>query len=246
MASVLGFLRNHWKVISFLVPLVVFFGLDSFFSYDVAKTDERPSGIDASPYLWLVIARVFCMMTLIAVFWRSYICDFELHVDRWGILVGLLGAAVWIGLCELGIEKRLVSAIGFPDLLGERVGANPFKMYADHGLLMTFLFFRFTLLVVAVPIAEELFLRAFFMRAVDAVEWQELPLDKISMTGLVAGTGYGMLSHPSEFIAAAIWFTMVSILMVRTNRFWNCVVAHAVTNFILGIYICATDSWYLW
>ena len=131
-------------------------------------------------------------------------------------------------------------------LLGQRTSVNPFELYADDGTRYLFFALRFTLLVLAVPIAEELFLRGFFMRAVDDADWQKLSLNEISSTGLVAGTLYGVLSHPSEFVAAAVWFSLVTLLMLRSNKFWNCVAAHAITNLMLGIYLCLTGAWHLW
>jgi CAAX prenyl protease-like protein len=97
-----------------------------------------------------------------------------------------------------------------------------------------------------VPIAEELFLRGFLMRAVDCQDWQRLPLTQIGSAGLVAGTVYGVASHPSEAIAAAVWFSLVTLLMVKTGKFWNCVLAHAITNLLLGVYVCMTGNWHLW
>ena len=154
---------------------------------------------------------------------------------------------LWIGICYLNVESSLLTLFGMPaDLLGARDGVNPFEAYPESDERMMFLIARFALLVVAVPIAEELFLRGFFMRVIDAVDWPNLPLQEIGTTGLVAGTLYGMLTHPSEFVAAAVWFSLVTWLMVKTGKFWNCVLAHAVTNLMLGTYVIATGTWYLW
>jgi membrane protease YdiL (CAAX protease family) len=38
---------------------------------------------------------------------------------------------------------------------------------------------------------------------------------------------------------------MVTWLMVRTRNIWDCVVAHALTNLILGIYVVTTGTWRL-
>ena len=52
-----------------------------------------------------------------------------------------------------------------------------------------------------------------------------------------------MLYHqPGEFLAAAVWFGMVTWLMVRTRNIWDCVAAHAVTNVLLGIYVVTWSS----
>lgn len=238
------FFRQHLQTISLLAPLVVFFALGSIIDYE---SDANANGIDGTTFLYLVIARVVAMGGFIFGFWRVYLKDFSFQVDHWGVIVGAVGGIAWIGLCAIGLEQKLLTFLGLsPDLLGERSGVNPWEAYSDVGTRNLFLVFRFTLLVVTVPIAEELFLRGFFMRYIDATNWQELRLAEIGSAGLIAGTAYGVASHPSEMIAAAVWFSLVTWLMVRTDKFWNCVLAHAVTNLILGVYLCMTGNWHLW
>lgn len=238
------FLRQHLQAIALLAPLVVFFALGSFVDFE---SKHQPGGVDGTAFLYLVIARTIAMGLLIIVFWRLYLKDFSFQVDHWGLIAGTIGGAVWIGLCAIGIESKLLTLLGqSPNLLGERSGVNPWEVYADVGTRNLFLCFRFALLVITIPIAEELFLRGFFMRYIDSTNWQELKLSDIGTTGLVAGTVYAMASHPSEILAAATWFSLITLLMVRTNKFWNCVLAHAVTNLILGIYLCMTGNWHLW
>jgi uncharacterized protein len=58
----------------------------------------------------------------------------------------------------------------------------------------------------------------------------------------VVGTALPMLSHP-ELLAAAVWFSMITWLMVRTRNIWDCVTAHAITNLILGVYVVVSGDW---
>jgi hypothetical protein len=55
-----------------------------------------------------------------------------------------------------------------------------------------------------------------------------------------------MLMHPGELLAAGVWFSLVTLLMVRTKNIWDCVAAHAVTNLLLGIYVVTYGQWQLW
>jgi len=253
-------MKSYLPLAAFVAPLVLFFLLASLLPYEVTVDsieDARAvevdgeltelTQVDPDKYLTLVCVRVILMLIAIGIGWRIYTGSFPLAIDRWGVMVGLFGAVLWIGICQLQLESRLLVLIGLPDnWLGERTGVNPFSLYPDAGDRAWFLFLRFTLLVVAVPIAEELFLRGFFMRFADAVAWEDLPLNQIGMHGLAAGTLYGIFSHPSEFVAAALWFSLVSWLMIKTNRFWNCVLAHAITNLVLGLFVLSSGSWHLW
>jgi CAAX prenyl protease-like protein len=243
-------MKQYLPLLAFVSPFVLFFLVPSLISYEtktITAAGDAEWVIQPARYTAMIAARVLLMTIAIGIFWRYYLRSFPFRFDHWGILTGLIGGVLWIGLCHLQLESALLSLAGLPtELLGARDGINPFETYPDSGDRMLFLAFRFALLVVTVPIAEELFLRGFFMRVMDAVDWHELPLTQIGTTGLAAGTLYGMATHPSEFIAAAVWFSLVTWLMVKTDKFWNCVVAHAVTNLMLGIYVMTSGTWSLW
>lgn len=243
----MNFFREHSKLISLAGPLVLFFLLGAIIPHQTAATEDAPGQIQATSYLILVIARVVAIGMLLAFFWRSYKDDFPIRVDHWGVIAGVVGGALWIVICGLGIESALLDLVGLSrDWFGQRSSVNPFELYDNALQRNAFWGFRFTLLVLVVPVAEELFLRPFLMRMIDGDEWQTQKLSEIGMLGLASGTLYGVLTHPSEFVAAALWFTMVTVVMVRTGKFWNCVVTHMITNLILGVYLVATGSWHLW
>ena len=257
-------MKQYLTLFAFVTPFVLFFLIASLIPYEQpadwgdgaveTRSSELADNVDEDSmvvvperYFAMVATRVVLMGIAIAAFWKIYTKSFPVAIDHWGLIVGIVGAVVWIGVCNLRLESWLLTSFGLDEnWLGVRAGVNPFELYPDSSRFNLFILFRFALLVITVPIAEELFLRGFFMRFTDAVAWDELPLNKISTTGLLVGTAYGILSHPSEFIAAALWFSMVTYLMVKTNRFWNCVVAHAVTNLILGIYVMTTGAWHFW
>lgn len=227
-----------------IVPLAIFFAVGALIDTSPMRDGEN---INAAAYFGLVVARVVLMTAAVFWFGKEILRQFPLSVDHWGWLVGVVGAVIWIGVCSLGLEQSMVGALGLSDdWLPQREGVDPFDIYGSGGEQVGFLAFRFALLALCVPIAEELFLRGFVMRAFEVEDWTELPLSRIGRNGLLIGTVYGMATHPGELIAAAIWFSLVSWLMVKTGRFWNCVVAHAVTNLILGIYVCFSGNWYLW
>jgi hypothetical protein len=66
----------------------------------------------------------------------------------------------------------------------------------------------------------------------------------VTTTAVLVAPIYGMLTHPAELVAAAVWFSLVTWLMVKTKNIWDCVVAHGVTNLLLGIWVVITGEWY--
>ncbi len=128
---------------------------------------------------------------------------------------------------------------------GSRSAFNPFEQLAGQpALAWTFLAVRFLGLVAVVPLIEEFFLRGFIMRFVMERDWWNVPFGTASRLAIVLGTVVPMLSHP-ELLAAAVWFSLITWLMLRTRNIWDCVVAHAITNLILGIYVVASWNWWL-
>ena len=179
---------------------------------------------------------------LLACFWRVYLAHFPLKMDYLGWVVGGLGVCLWIGLCTLGLEQPLFDMLGLP----QRPGFDPYLYFPQNGPFLTFLFFRFTLLCLIVPLCEELFLRGWLVRYVENPNWETVSLSSIGWRGCVAVVVYAVLTHPAEAIAAAAWFSLVSWLMIKTGKFWNCVLAHAVTNLLLGIYVMWSEEWFYW
>ena len=104
---------------------------------------------------------------------------------------------------------------------------------------------RFFGLAVVIAIAEEMFLRGFIMRYIQNPDtWPKLSFGELGWPALIAGTVVPMLMHPGELVAAMVWFSMITCLMVYTRNIWDCIVAHMVTNLLLGIYVVYTDNWY--
>jgi CAAX prenyl protease-like protein len=157
----------------------------------------------------------------------------------WSLAVGLVGGPIWIGLCKLGLERRLLEPLGLDAWLGlgARSGFNPLvEMAATPTLAYAFLAVRLFGLVCVIAVAEEFFLRGFLMRFVMRSDWWNVPFGEVNAAAVAVGTIVPMLMHPAELLAAAVWFSLVTWLMVRTRSIWDCIVAHATTNLLIGLY----------
>jgi CAAX prenyl protease-like protein len=162
-----------------------------------------------------------------------------------GVAVGLAGIALWIGLCHLRLEKQLAAYL--PEMLRpkERAAFDPFTAISHPALRWAFLGFRLVGLVLVVPVAEELFWRGFLLRWLIDSDWQR---QKVGQFTLFSCTGVVLLftlAHP-EWFAAAVYCALLNGLIYWTRDLWNCVIAHAVSNLVLAIYILGTGHWELW
>jgi hypothetical protein len=241
-------LHFHHRWLAFLGPLLVFMLVGT-----LEPTPEDPGGEAiglAIPYAYypavytLKIALTGAALLLGLPVYRQ----FRTPPGLLAVLVGIVGVVVWVGLAKLHLEHRLLNAIGLGFILdsGVRSGFNPLEeMAAQPALAWGFLAVRFVGLAVVIAVAEELFLRGFLMRFVIAENWWELPFGELDLRAAVVGTVFPMLMHPGELLAAAVWFSMVTWLMVRTRSLWACVVAHGVTNLLLGLYVVYSGDWFL-
>jgi hypothetical protein len=184
----------------------------------------------------------------LAAFCRTYLREFQWVITpARAFLVGAIGAAVWIGLCALAIEPRLLDWLGWKGtVFGERSHFDPFRELPSAVERGIFLAARLALLIGVVPLAEEAFLRGWLMRFAHAPEWWRVRLPELGRTAIFCGTLYGVVSHPQEALAAVAWFNWISWFMLRDGKFWNCVLAHAMTNGLLGAYALALGRWELW
>ena len=197
-------------------------------------------------YIAVYTIKILLVSTCLVIFWQAYLRNIPWRVSLVGLWVGLAGGFIWIALCWLSLEKSVFGELGLPESwLATRSGIDPNSMYSGVWLSW-FFFIRFAGLVLVVPVAEELFLRGFLLRYFHDVNWPMVTFVQLTAKSIAISAVYGMVTHPAELIAAAVWFSLISVMMIRTGRFWDCVMAHAVTNAILGGYILATSSWHLW
>lgn len=162
-----------------------------------------------------------------------------------GFLAGIFGAMIWIGTshwtltCVLGdlLPKWLVA--------DQRIAFNPFAAIEASWGVYAFLAIRLFGLVVTVPLVEEVFWRGFLMRYLIDEDFERVPIGQLTLFSFSAVTMFFALVHP-EFIAAIIWGAGINILLLKTKNLSACVIAHAVTNLLLGVYVLTTSRWELW
>ncbi len=161
------------------------------------------------------------------------------------VVAGFVGIALWVVLSELRLEDRVASLL--PEWLrpGERRGFNPFKELTHPLAVWGFIAVRLIGLAVLVPVVEELFWRGFLLRWIISPDWEDVPLGKFQVTSFVLVTLLFTLAHP-EWLAAACYCMLLNGLLYWKRDLWDCIVAHGVSNLVLGAYVLSTGAWWLW
>ena len=229
-----------YGILILVVPLVVYLT-----GMALGGWLEGVLGGDAASHIWY--PRVYSVVVgltllLILVVGRGYLFA-PFKVSWLSVVVGVMGIFVWITLWWVDREF-----LGVGELFGStREAFNPFvELSDDPAWMKQFLAIRFVGLVAVVPVIEEFFLRGFLMRYIDSKDWDRVPLGKATRASAIAVAVYALLSHPAEPLAAVVWFSMVTWLYARTGSIWDCVLAHATTNLLLGLYVVGTGTWELW
>lgn len=152
------------------------------------------------------------------------------------IAVGLAMFTAWVGIDTW---------VPYPHI-GTRTGFNPFQSLAGSGWpVPAFLAVRCYGLVLMVPVMEELFMRSFLLRYFTNPRVDQVAMGEFTAGAFAIVAALSALSHP-EWLVAAIASAVYALLLRRTRSLFAVVVAHAVTNAALGIYVVTTGTWRYW
>jgi CAAX prenyl protease-like protein len=105
-----------------------------------------------------------------------------------------------------------------------------------------------------VPLLEEIFWRGFLMRHLIRDPFHTVPFGTFTWSSFVWVTLFFGFAHwgdrmwppGQDFWTGIITSILYNLLAIYTRSLGACVVAHAVTNLLLGFYIFKTQQWGFW
>ena len=116
---------------------------------------------------------------------------------------------------------------------------------AQGQLMWPLLVVRWVGAALLVPVMEELFWRSFLMRWVQSPQFESVVPQQVGLKAVVLSTFVFMLAH-TLWLAAIIAGLAYAWLYVRTGKLWVPIIAHAVTNGVLGVWVLQTQRWAFW
>ena len=96
-----------------------------------------------------------------------------------------------------------------------------------------------------VPVMEELFWRSFLMRWIEHPQFEAVDPQRVGLRAVVLSVFVFMLAH-TLWLAAIVAGAAYAWLYVRSGKLWLPVIAHAVTNGVLGVWVVWTGNWAFW
>ncbi|HPX89014.1 MAG TPA: CAAX prenyl protease-related protein [Methylophilaceae bacterium] len=147
------------------------------------------------------------------------------------VLAGLLVFVLWINLNQSWM------------VIGTSTGYDPHQANGElnYGLITM----RLTGAALVVPVMEELFWRSFIMRWLDSANFTALLPANISVRALVLSSAVFAIEH-TFWLAGLLAGLIYGLLYIRAQKLWVAIVAHAVTNGVLGVWVLYTHQWNYW
>jgi CAAX prenyl protease-like protein len=191
-------------------------------------------GVAAEALRWLYPLKIAAVALLLALFWRRYdeLAHFRLSATAslTALATGVLVLLLWISL-DTGWM-----------IIGSPSGFDP----RSHGQMDWLLVaIRIGGAALVVPVMEELFWRSFLMRWIvrpdfESVEPSQLGLKSFLITVVLFGFEHNL------WLAGIVAGAAYSLLYKRHRNLWSPILAHAVTNGLLGIWVVWTGNWSFW
>jgi len=187
---------------------------------------------------WLYGAQVLLVGAMLAAWWREYgeLALQNLPDARQAALAVLVGGLVFGAWIHLDAPWMLLpGAAAEPFVPLDAAGRIDWPLVAVRLLGAALL----------VPVMEELFWRSYLMRWIASPQWEAVDPRRAGLKAIVLSTFVFTLAH-TLWLAAIVAGLAYAWLYVRSGKLWLPVIAHAVTNGLLGVWVVTTGRWEFW
>jgi CAAX prenyl protease-like protein len=184
---------------------------------------------------WLYAVKIACVAIALGILWNRYS---ELRERPPGatqllasVVIGIVVFVVWIAL------DQSWAVIGSPR------GWNPTD--ASGTVNWSLVAVRILGAAAVVPIMEELFWRSLVLRWIRNADFLNVaPAHAGALAVLVSSALFASEHH--QWLAGLIAGVAYAGTYMRTGNLWCAVVAHAVTNLALGLWVLHSGQWQYW
>ena len=164
------------------------------------------------------------------------------------VAVGVAVFAAWVGISsEWMTQNSLWVKLGLTHTPKTTpVAWNPNELFGA-GSAMAWLFVSVRILgsTLVVPPLEEVFYRSFLYRYIAQKDFLSVPLNRfLPVPFLVTAAMFGFAHN--EWLAGIFCGLAYQWLVLRKNRLGDAMTAHAITNFLLGIWVVWRGAWNFW
>jgi len=187
---------------------------------------------------------VYCAKTFVGVFlvWLIWPVVTEM---RWAfsweaVVVGIFVAVFWVGLDPWCPKWFGIDHVWNPYADLRKIGETGSKW------ALAYVIIRIAGSTLVVPHMEEVFFRSFLYRYVIKVDFLSVPLNHFNARSFLITSILFGLEHGNQWIAGILCGFCYQWLVLRKNRLGDAMTAHAVSNFLLGVYVAWKGQWQFW
>jgi uncharacterized protein len=192
------------------------------------------AGASAAVLHWLYPVKVGLVAVLLALFWRRYE-----ELRRFSLSPAAILTALATGVVVLLLWVTL-------DAPWMVVGSSPgYDPHVDGRIDWLLVTIRIAGAALVVPVMEELFWRSFLMRWIDALDFQTVEPPQLSLKSFAIAVLLFGFEH-NLWLAGIVAGAAYSWLYMRFRNLWTPILAHAVTNGLLGLWVVQTGNWSFW
>lgn len=236
MSSMLDSVRKS-PALARAVPFVVFLVFTAF------QGDFGESG-----RYWVYLAKTVVGAWLV---WelRGVVMEMRWAFSWEAVVVGVLVFVIWVGLDPYYPgQDRLMFQLGFGEDPSKKPAKiwNPFEFYGAGSLLgWFFVVVRTAGSTLVVPALEEVFYRSFLYRYLISPEFERIALNRVHGVSLAVSCFVFAFTH-QQWLAGILCGLLYQGLVFRKNRLGDAMTAHAITNFLLAVYVVVRPAWQFW
>jgi uncharacterized protein len=183
---------------------------------------------------WLYLIKTLVGVWLV---WemRPFVAEMRWAASWEAVLVGVGVCVMWVGLDEL-----------YPKLGKPGEAWNPLVQFAGNpALAWGFVLTRILGSALVVPPLEEVFYRSFLYRYFVCTDFQSMsPRRFHGLSFVVTSVIFGMVH--SQWMAGILCGMAYQWLVLRKGRLGDAMLAHGITNLLLGIWVVWKDAWQFW
>lgn len=189
----------------------------------------------------IVFSLRFVIVLAVLIFVSRHVIPIRVSQFWLSVILGVVVFAIWIGPDVLWPHYRrhwlfTNSIMGAP-----KTSIDPLMKLSPLFILV-----RVLSSVVNVPILEELFWRGWLMRWLIDRDFLKVPLGAYTPYAFWVVALLFASEHGSYWDVGLVTGVIYNWWLVKTRNLANCILAHAVTNACLSIYVVARDQWQYW
>lgn len=183
---------------------------------------------------WIYLLKTIVGAAMVVFMW-PLVAEMRWNVSWAAVAVGVLVFVIWVGLDPF-----------YPKWGGGSAVWNPHDHFGS-GAAMAWFFIAVRVIGVTlvVPPIEEVFYRSFLYRYIVQPDFQKVSFGHFAWLPLLATAGLFGFAH-FEWLAGLLAGLAYQGLVLWKKRLGDAIVAHAITNLLLAVWVNAMGMWFFW